>query len=160
MLPPSYLGPSRIATATVANCGRLGGNAVLWFCRATPLWHHGQLDRDGSLHVTPAVTDGFVGLHAQGYAFALLLVEICCTISMGATVAPFALLGFLQGWLTFDYVFLVSVTPVAIELAMPQIEPGYQRRWQLQSSGGGLAFSGFAAAHALHFLQVCAYRLV
>jgi hypothetical protein len=107
--------------------------------------------------LTPAVTDGFVGLHAQGYAFALLLVEIGCAVGAGATVAPFALLGFLQGWMTFDYVFLVAATPVAIELAMPQIEPGYQRRWRMAFIRSSLAFGGFAAAHALHFLQVCAY---
>jgi hypothetical protein len=54
-------------------------------------------------------------------------------------------------------VFLVSVTPMAIELAMPQIEPGYRRRWRLAFIRGSLAFGGFAVAHALHFLQVSAY---
>jgi hypothetical protein len=107
--------------------------------------------------LTPTVTEGFVGLHAQGYAFALLLVEIGIAIGTGATVALFALLGFLQGWLTFDYVFLVSVTPMAIELAMRQIEPGYQQRWRLAGVRSMLAAGGFAVAHALHFLQVWAY---
>jgi hypothetical protein len=107
--------------------------------------------------LTPTAVDGFIGLHSQGYAFALLLVEIGCAIGAGATVAPFALLGFLQGWLTFDYVFLVTVTPIAIELAMPQIDPGYQRRWRLACTRSVLAGGGFAAAHALHFIQVSAY---
>jgi hypothetical protein len=107
--------------------------------------------------LTPTVTDGFVGLHAQGYAFALLLVEIGCAIGTGVRVAPFALLGFLQGWLSFDYVFLVALTPLAIELAMPRIEPEYQRRRRLACLRAILAGGGFGAAHALHFLQVWAY---
>ncbi len=111
----------------------------------------------GACLLTPTVTDGFVGLHSQGYAFALLLLEIGCAIGFGRSVAPFALLGFLQGWLSFDYVFLVTFAPLAIELAMPQIEPEYQRRWRLTLIRSVLAGSGFAAAHALHFVQVWAY---
>jgi hypothetical protein len=107
--------------------------------------------------LSPTVTDGFVGLHSQGYAFALLLVEIAVAIGVGTRIAPFALLGFLQGWLSFDYVFLVTFTPLAIELAMPAIEPGYQRRWNLALMRVVLAGGGFTVAHALHFLQVWAY---
>jgi hypothetical protein len=107
--------------------------------------------------LTPTVTDGFVGLHSQGYAFALLLVEIGISIGTGTIVAPLALLGFLQGWLSFDYVFLVAFTPLAIDLMMPQIEPGYQRRWRLAITRSLLAGGGFAAAHAFHFVQVWAY---
>jgi hypothetical protein len=107
--------------------------------------------------LTPTVTDGFVGLHSQGYAFALLLLEISCALGCGARMAPFALLGFLQGWLTFDYSFLVTVTPLTIELVLPLLEPGYQRRWPLAISRSILAGGGFAAAHVLHFLQVWAY---
>jgi hypothetical protein len=107
--------------------------------------------------VTPTVTDAFVGLHCQGYAFALLLLEIGCAIGTGRTLWAFVPLGFLQGWLTFDYVFLVTVTPLAIELAMPHIDPQYQRRWRLAFIRSSLAGGGFAAAHMLHFLEVCAY---
>lgn len=107
--------------------------------------------------LTPAVTDGFVGLHYQGYAAALLLVEIAGAIGMNARMAPFALLGFLQGWLSFDYVFLVTLVPLALELVLPKIDPGYQPRWKLAVSRTVLAGAGFAAAHALHFAQVWAY---
>lgn len=107
--------------------------------------------------ITPTFTDGFVGLHCQGYAFALLLLEIGCAIGTGGTLAAFVPLGFLQGWLTFDYVFLVTVTPLAIELAMPQLDPSYQRRWRLAFIRSILAGGGFAAAQLLHFLEVCAY---
>jgi hypothetical protein len=111
----------------------------------------------GACAITPAVTNGFVGLHYQGYAFALLLVELGIAIGANARVAPFAVLGFLQGWLSFDYVFLVALTPVALELVLPKIDPPYQSRWHLALLRAGLAGGGFAAAHGLHFLQVWAY---
>jgi len=108
--------------------------------------------------ITPTAVDGFVGLHYQGYSFALLLVEIALAVREKPSVAPFALLGFLQGWLTFDYVFLVTFTPLTIEFAMPYVEPGYRRRWKLAIRRVILAGGGFSAALALHFLQVWAYR--
>lgn len=107
--------------------------------------------------MTPAVTDGFVGLHYQGYAFALLLVEIGAVIATGAAAVPFALLGFLQGWLSFDYIFLVALVPLALELAMPKFDPGYQRRWARALTRSVCAGVGFTFALALHFLQVSAY---
>jgi hypothetical protein len=107
--------------------------------------------------INPAVTDGFVGLHYQGWAFALLLVELGLLIRGGASAWPFALLGFSQGWLSFDYFFLVSVTPLALELVMPRIDPGHEPRWRLAWTQALIAGAGFAAAHGLHFLQVRAY---
>lgn len=107
--------------------------------------------------LTPTVTDGFVGLHYQGYAFALLLCEIGIAIGTNARVAPFGVLGFLQGWLSFDYVFLVTFVPLALELMMPRIDLGCQSRWPLALTRVVLAGAGFAGAHALHFLQVWAY---
>jgi hypothetical protein len=111
----------------------------------------------GACALTPAVTDGFVGLHYQGYACALLMVEIGLAIGTGTAFLPFALLGFLQGWLSFDYVFLVTFAPLAIELAMPRIDPDYRSRWKLAMTRVALAGGGFAAAHGLHFLQIWAY---
>lgn len=111
----------------------------------------------GACAITPAVTNGFVGLHYQGYAFALLLVELGFAIGANARVVPFAVLGFLQGWLSFDYVFLVALTPLALELVLPRIDPPYQGRWRLALWRVALAGGGFAAAHGLHFLQVWAY---
>ena len=49
--------------------------------------------------------------------------------------------------------------PLAVELSLPVIEPGYGARWRLvsgtlfSSRGSGLAF-----AHLLHFAEVCACR--
>jgi hypothetical protein len=107
--------------------------------------------------LTPALNDGFVGLHYQGYAFALLLIEIGIAIDRGRAWLPFALLGFAQGWLSFDYVFLVCLVPLAIEGAMPRIDPGCGTRWPLAWRRATLAGASFAFSHILHFGQVWAY---
>ncbi|MGF6313299.1 hypothetical protein ABIB82_007451 [Bradyrhizobium sp. i1.8.4] len=111
----------------------------------------------GACAITPTVWDGFVGLHDQGYAGALLMIELALAIGPGTGAWSFALLGFLQGWLTFDYFFLVGLTPLAVELAMPRIDPDYRPRWKLALTRTLLASGGFAAAHGLHFMEVWAY---
>ena len=130
----------------------------------------------GTLALTPAVTDGFIGLHYQGYAMALLMVEIALTLTVTLGRAPallpfaplgsaplgfaplaFALLGFAQGWMSFDYAFLVPLVPLAMELCLPRIDPAHQRNWRLAWTRAILAGAGFTAAHGLHFLQVWAY---
>jgi hypothetical protein len=111
----------------------------------------------GMCALTPVVTDGFVGLHSQGYAAALMMLEIGVAIGRGISLAPFALLGFLQGWLSFDYVFLVTFAPLALDVVMPKIDLEYRRRWKLAFIRAVLAGGGFACAHAAHFLQVWAY---
>jgi hypothetical protein len=111
----------------------------------------------GALAITPAVNDVFVELHSQGYALALLLCEIGIAIGVGAASVPFAVLGFLQGWLSFDYVFLVCLTPLVIESAMPLIDAEYQSRWRLAWRRTLLAAAGFGFSHILHFVQIWAY---
>jgi hypothetical protein len=111
----------------------------------------------GACAVTPSVTDGFIGLHYQGYAAALVMIEIAICIGKTASLMPFVILGFFQGWLSFDYVFLVTLVPVALEVAMPRIDPGYRPRWRLAVTRAVLAGAGFGAAHGLHFLQVWGY---
>jgi hypothetical protein len=120
------------------------GDAVAWLVMA-------------ACALTPTVTESFVSLHSQGYACALLMVEIGLALGAGTVLLPFALLGFLQGWMSFDYVFLVTFAPLAIEVAMPRIDPDHRGRWQLTMRRVALAGGGFAAAHALHFLQVYSY---
>jgi len=107
--------------------------------------------------VTPSVTDGFIGLHYQGYALAMLMVELGVAIGSGRWLTPFALLGFVQGWLSFDYVFLVTATPLALELVLPRIDPAYAARWRLGLTRAVLAGGGFAAAHGLHLLEVWSF---
>ncbi len=121
----------------------------------------------GTLAVTPAVTDGCIGLHYQGYAMALLMVEIALTLGRapasrlfalpGFALLGFALLGFVQGWMSFDYAFLVPLVPLAMELCLPRIDPAHQSNWRLAWTRAILAGAGFTAAHGLHFLQVWAY---
>ena len=111
----------------------------------------------GACAVTPTVWDGFVGLSAHSYAGALLMIELALAIGRRSGLWAFALLGFLQGWLTFDYFFLVALTPLAVELAMPRTDPDYRPRWRLALTRTLLASGGFALAHWLHFVEVWAY---
>lgn len=111
----------------------------------------------GACAITPCVTDGFIGLHAQGYAAALLMIEIALILRSGRARWPFLLLGFLQGWLSFDYVFLVIFSPLAMEAALRRIDCNHSVRWRLAWWRVALAAIGFAAAHGLHFLQVAAW---
>ena len=78
----------------------------------------------GACAVTPTVWDGFVGLHAQGYAGALLMIELALAIGRGAGLWPFALLGFLQGWLTFDYFFFGRVDSACCRTGDAADRPG------------------------------------
>lgn len=96
-------------------------------------------------------------LHYDGYALALLLVEIGLAIGSNILVLPFIVLGFLQGWLSFDYFFLVTLVPGAVELAMPRLDPGHAARKRLALMRCGAAGGGFALAHLLHFAEVWAF---
>ena len=111
----------------------------------------------GICAITPEVSDVFTGLHCQGYTFALLMCEMAVAIGSGVSLMPFALVGFLQGTLTFDYAFLVCLAPIAIEAMLPRIDPDYRSRWPLAWRRAVLAGAAFAFAHMLHFLQVWAY---
>jgi hypothetical protein len=100
------------------------------------------------------------GLHFQGYSWALFLLQMSLLMRMYWTRTAVSrwcwpalfLLGFAQGWLSFDQFFVVGL------IAWPF--------WLLRRSEGAilsrthlalpviLAFAGFGFAHALHFLQV------
>jgi hypothetical protein len=110
-----------------------------------------------ALAITPAVNDAYVGLHYEGYALALMLCELGIAIGIGAASMPFAVLGFLQGWLSFDYVFLICLAPLLVETVMPHIDAGYQSRWRLGRRRTALTAAGFTFAHVLHFAQVWAF---
>jgi hypothetical protein len=101
--------------------------------------------------------DANTSFHCLGYALALLLIEIGLAIGRQRSRVPFILLGFVQGWLTFDYAFLVVLTPLAVELSMPFICPNHQPRLRLAMERCFLAGAGFALAHLLHFGQVWAF---
>lgn len=102
------------------------------------------------------------GLHYQTYALSLFLVEIALILSiLDAHKFPWtrlvALFGvaFVQGWLSFDYCFLVAFAPLPIFL----MKPGFLARDRLLRLGACvlLAGAGFALANALHVAQVILY---
>ena len=105
----------------------------------------------------PMFSDADSYLHNHGYALALLLVEIGICVGRNAMVLPFLLLGFLQGWLSFDYVFLVTLVPGTLELAMARLGIGHIVRPRLALWRCIAAGAGFAFAHLLHFAEVCAF---
>jgi hypothetical protein len=105
----------------------------------------------------PIFTNASAQLHYIGYAMALFLIEIGLSIRGSRLITPFLLLGFVQGWMSFDYFFLVTLAPVAIELALPRIDPTYKSRFTLSVIRSLAAGGGFATAHALHFLEVWGY---
>jgi hypothetical protein len=105
----------------------------------------------------PISYDAFTEVHLIGYGFPLLLTEIGVCFGWNRLVWPFLALGFFQGWLSFDYAFLVILTPLAMELALPRLQTGIRARLRLACWRVLAAAAGFALAHALHFLQVWAF---
>ena len=108
--------------------------------------------------VLPVFSDADSYLHYDGYAFALLLVEIGVAIGGNTLVWAFAALGFFQGWLSFDYVFLVTLVPGALELAMGRMGIGHTPRRRLALYRCVAAGGGFACAHLLHFAEIWAFH--
>ncbi len=99
-----------------------------------------------------------LGLHYQGYAFTLLLIQLALVtwgmrqgrLLSRKLLAGFGALGFIQGYLSFDYCFLSTFFAVPVGLVM-----GARLRdllWVVGVSGCGFVF-----AHTLHFLQVVLY---
>lgn len=97
------------------------------------------------------------GLHYQGYALSILLLQIALLWkylfhNLGFKDLNLLLffLSFLQGWLSFDYAFLATfcATPFLI------LERRPFKEWLLISFWSGL---GFTAAHLIHFYQVITY---
>ena len=107
--------------------------------------------------VLPVFSDADAYLHYDGYALALLLVEIGLCLGRSTQVLPFAVLGFGQGWLSFDYFFLVALVPGALELALPRLDADHTARKHLALWRCTAAAAGFVFAHLLHFTEVCAY---
>ena len=105
----------------------------------------------------PSFWNANSSVHFLGYALALLLVEIGIGLRRNRAVLPYLLLGFAQGWLSFDYAFLVVLIPLALELALPRIAPGEPARVRLALARCVAAGCGFTLAHLLHFAQVWAY---
>jgi hypothetical protein len=115
------------------------------------------------LSIVPMVTSHMHGLHFEGYGHAAFLCELAMLVrilflderpSRGAYMALFGL-GFLQGWLSFEYVFVVGAAVVPLAL----VARAHGARVELRTVLLLLAVSGggFVAAHLLHFLQVATF---
>ena len=111
--------------------------------------------------IVPAFSNMMHGLHYQGYSLSLLLVELGALIFMfapgrscgvGWYVFLF-LVAFLQGWLSFDYCFLVTFAPVPLAI-LRLGQKGAIRHGVASTIVLGL---GFTFAHSLHLLQVAVY---
>ena len=96
-------------------------------------------------------------VHCLGYAHALLLAEMGLCLSNSRLRAPALLLGFLQGWMSFDFFFEVALVPLTVECVLPWIAPSSRRRYQLALWRCVLAAAGFAAAHLVHLAQVAVF---
>jgi hypothetical protein len=109
-----------------------------------------------SLILPPMYSNYMHGLHHQQYAFIMLQTQMSLAILyLTKKKSPlyllfFALLGFAQGYMTFDYAFLASlfIIPFFIYFKTPVLN--------LVSIGLSSGLS-FTAAHALHFYQVVNY---
>src|ERR1035437_8512442 len=100
------------------------------------------------------------GLHFQGYSWALFLLQMSLLMWMYWTreAAPrwcwpaLFLLGFGQGWLSFDQFFVIGL--VAWPLWLLRRSEGFALSRTHLALPVMLAFAGFGLAHVLHFLQV------
>jgi hypothetical protein len=102
-------------------------------------------------------------LHYQGYAHALMLLQLGlltrAVFNTGITasqLAGLAGLGFLQGWLSFEYVFVVA--GAAVPIAIAAREDGYGVRPRTLLALVAAPGLGFVAALTLHFAQVIAFH--
>jgi hypothetical protein len=115
--------------------------------------------------LTPMFTRFTHGLYYQGYALGLLLIQACLVMnavraegrprSWAGTLAALFLLGFLQGYLSFDYCFVTTFAAVPIALMLtPESRPIRMGSLLAMCVAPGL---GFTLAHVLHFAQSVAY---
>jgi hypothetical protein len=109
----------------------------------------------------PMTTSMMHALYSHGYATAILVLQtsyvFSCFRQQGflqpRQLALVFLMGWMQGWLTFDYAFVASLYPLVVA-AICFSRPVSKAGIITTIAAGG----GFTAAHVLHFLQVALYR--
>jgi hypothetical protein len=155
-------GPGRIAAyrlVPVSFC--VLAILYLWFEMIQALgWLRGGLAA-AAFAVVPMFTDMMHGLSYQGYSLAAVLIELglCLRIARRAAItvaqlAAFAIVGFFQGFLGFDYIFLVALAPACIALVDGSFTITLRHPMVKASIA---AVGGFVAAQVVHFLQVILY---
>ena len=113
--------------------------------------------------LAPMFTNLTHDLHFAGYALSLLLLELSALMRVLRRPGPTGpgwlsavfLLAFLQGWLSFEYAFLVTFAalPMAFLAGPRDAAPDWRKVVALVAACG----LGFTLAHGLHFLQSVAY---
>ena len=146
---------SRLRVVPLALCGA----AMLYF--GLNVWRRfgeaaGWLTMLASLAAVPFYSAN-ASIHCLGYAQALLLAEMGLCLGNSRLRAPALLLGFLQGWMSFDFFFEVALVPLAVECALPWIAPSSRPRYRLALWRCILAAAGFAVAHLMHLAQVAMF---
>jgi hypothetical protein len=125
--------------------GPVRAAAVMWLIGGVPM-------TSNMMHV--------IALHEYALAFftfelALLIYTFTQPVTRRWHLVAIGMAAFCEGWTAFDYVFLVSLGPLAVFLAFKDLRnPVSRRRLMLiiLSAGGA-----YALANVLHFLQVAAY---
>jgi len=148
---PVALATAAAATFLAGLAGAVGRWRALWVYLACLL--------------TPMFTGMSHGLYYQGYALSLLLIQAALVMRAfgpggAGRLGPWALLalfalGFLQGWLSFDYCFLVAFA--AVPLALTVMPWGGPLPWRGVVTACAAAGLGFTVAHGLHFAQSVLY---
>jgi hypothetical protein len=111
----------------------------------------------------PMYTNYMHGLHHQQYAFLMFQTQISlCVLYFTRenwrnvwVLLAFALLGFIQGWMTFDYAFLATLFAIPLFILFKK---EYRVSWSSFISVGLLSGIPYTLSHVLHFLQVVSYK--
>lgn len=121
----------------------------------------------GAIAVLPTVLLMMPGLHYESYALSLVWLQLAVLILIfwgdGRMRAKHCLmllgLGFAQGWLSFDFFFIVSLLALPMYFLRTELLDGEGSHGVSRFTIGCsiiLPAAGFALAHALHLLQVAA----
>jgi hypothetical protein len=101
------------------------------------------------------------GLHQQQYAFLMLQVQMALVIKLFSgkinpliTYSAFSILGFIQGWMSFDFAFLATLFVIPFYILLRK--EYFVSFWKLVFIGLASGLS-FTLSHVLHFYQVVAY---
>jgi hypothetical protein len=114
------------------------------------------------LILPPMFTNYLHGLHHQQYAFLMFQIQICLTVLYMTNkdwkrwwvIGVFALLGFCQGYMTFDFAFLATLFVVPFYIFFKDDHNVSFFTLVKIGLASGLSFT---LAHALHFFQVINY---
>lgn len=109
--------------------------------------------------ITPMFTNTMHGLHQTTYCFYLnlfylgsLFLYIDGRVKLKQLAFISFIISFIQGWMTFDYFFLLAFTHIVILLLFNKLNKQNLIILLISNSGA------FALAHGIHFLQVVNYH--